>query len=297
MLDTAAMQSWMTQVRDATQAVLPEGGDLAWLLRQSIHTHAQRLTVLPILSMTPKPFRVLDVGAGTGAMSLDLAWMLKKQAHVVAVDSDARCIALLQQLSSKLGYDVDGRLGDAYHLPVETASQDLTVSRLVLQHLDRPEDALKEMIRVTAPGGMIAVLDVDDDAKLSESEEPPALAKLNDAIDRLQAASGGNRRIGRHLYRLFRDAGLSHIQVLAMPRIRLGTCYGLDPELEEHHKGLYLSRRNEMIAEGFITSSEFDDGMQALAEASRRDAFGFASEFLAMGRVSQGISSSPPPHG
>ena len=285
MLDTAAMQSWMTQVRNATQAVLPEGGDLAWLLRQSIHTNAQRLTVLPVFNMTPKPFRVLDVGAGTGAMSLDLAWMLEKQARVVAVDSDARCIALLQQLSSKLGYDVEGRLGDAYHLPVDTASQDLTISRLVLQHLDRPADALQEMIRVTAPGGLIAVLDVDDDAKLSESEEPPALAKLNDATNRLQAASGGNRRIGRHLYRLFREAGLSNIQVLAMPRIHLGTYYGRAPEIEQHQRDLYLSRRDEMIAQGFITASEFDAGIEVLAETSSRDDFGFATEFLAMGRI------------
>lgn len=285
MLDGAAMESWMTRLRDATAEVLPESGELGWLLRQSVHTHPQRLSVLPVFSMAPKPFRVLDVGAGTGAMSFDLAWLLGAESRVTAVDSDASSIALLRRLASTLGHAVEGRLGDAYDLPVDSGSQDLTVSRFVLQHLDRPAAALAEMKRVTAPGGLVAVLDVDDDARLAEAEEPPALARLNVALGRLQAASGGDRRIGRRLYGLFRDAGLSRVQVIAMPRVRLGTYYGRDAGLEQHHRELFLSRRQALVEGGFVSAAEFEAGLAALDAAAGRDEFGLACEFLAIGRV------------
>ncbi|MFT2094108.1 class I SAM-dependent methyltransferase [Acidiphilium multivorum] len=121
--DNAALVAWTARVAQATRKLLPKGGDLAWLLRQSMHTHFQRLAVLPVFGLSRGPVRVLDVGAGTGALCLDLAWMCGPEARITAVDNDAHGLSLLRDLAAALHLAVDARLADAYALPVESASQ------------------------------------------------------------------------------------------------------------------------------------------------------------------------------
>ncbi|MGA7964822.1 MAG: methyltransferase domain-containing protein [Gammaproteobacteria bacterium] len=245
----------------------------------------QRLAVLPVFGLTSGHVRVLDVGAGTGAMCLDMAWACGPQAQIMAVDSDGHSVALLQEMASMLGCGVESRLGEAYCLPVESSSQDLTVSRFLFQHLDRPALALDEMVRVTAPGGRVAVMEVDDGAWLSHPAEASPLERLNDAVRRLQASTAAGRHVGRQLYQMFRSSGLIELQILAVPRVRLGTYYGRNAELEMHQKEYYLNYREPLIAAGLITVREFDDAMLALEQSFSNDDFGFACEFLAMGRV------------
>ena len=283
--DNAALVAWTARAAQATRALLPKGGDLAWLLRQSMHTHFQRLAVLPVFGLSRGPVRVLDVGAGTGALCLDLAWMCGPEARITAVDNDAHGLSLLRDLATTLHLAVDARPGDAYALPVDSASQDLTLSRFLFQHLERPEAALAEMVRVTAPGGRVAVMEVDDGAWFSYPDEPPPLERLNGAVRQLQASVGAGRQVGRRLYRMFRAAGLADLQVLAVPRVRLGLTYGRDSELETHQKDFYLNQRDRLIGAGLMTADEFDEAMHALDASFAADDFGFACEFVAIGRV------------
>ncbi len=285
MLDAAATQKWMGRLREATSAISPNSGALDWLLRQTIHTHMHRIAVLPAFGLTRGTIRVLDVGAGTGALCLDIAWLCGPEARIIAVDRDAQSIALLQDLAARLGCTIESRLGEAYRLPVESASQDLTVCRFLFQHLDQPAAALAEMIRVTAPGGRVAVMDVDDGAWLSYPGEAPVLEQLNEAIRLWQASIGAGRQIGRRLYHLFRSAGLTELQVLSVPRVRLGTYYGRNHELEAHHKAYYLNYRDPLIGAGLITAAAFDAAIAALERSMNDDDFGFSSDFIAIGRV------------
>lgn len=284
MTDNAAIQTWMRRFRDATWTLLPKGEELAWLLRQSVHTHMHRLAVMPAFGISPGDISVLDVGAGTGAMCLDIAWMCGPQANVTAVDNDPRSIVLLQDLASILNCRVDSRLGEASRLPVESNSQNLTLSRFLLQHLPEPALALAEMVRVTTPGGTVAVMDVDDGAWLSHPVEAPSLALLNEAIRQLQASRGAGRHIGRQLYGMFRSAGLTALQILAVPRVRLGSYYGRNEELETHQREYYRAYRDALIEDGFMTEAAFDGAMLALEDSFGSDDFGFGCEFLAIGR-------------
>lgn len=272
----------MVRLERATREVLPRAGEVAWLLRQSLYSHWQRLAMLHLFGV---PERVLDVGAGTGALSLDLGWLLGNAARITAVDNDQTCLDLLRELGDRLEIEVQGLLGSVYDLPVDADSQDLTVSRFLFQHLAQPERALEEMVRVTAPGGRVAVIAVDDDAGVAQPPPDPALQRAYDAIAELQSRRGGNRRVGRHLYRMMRDAGLAELQVTVMPRVRLGTYHGRSGELEEHQREFLRGYRSDLLAEDLMTEAQFASAMDALECSFTQERFEFLSEFLAVGRV------------
>lgn len=283
------IEQWMQRVADATGPLVEQSPDHRWLLRQSLYTHFQRLVTLTSLGEMSGP--ILDVGAGTGALTLDLAWHASPDTQIKAVDNDPKALALLHALAMSLGVSVEIQLGQASTLPAETASQALTVARYVFQHLPQPEIALAEMCRVTQPGGRVLIIDVDDGVALGEPPESPHLDGLREAIRTLQSRRGGNRRIGRHLYRLMRDAGLEAIQVILMPRVRLGLQHGRSADMELHQIERLLAERDDLIAADLITAEAFDLGVTALRQSFAEDRFELDADFIVIGRMP---SADPP---
>ncbi|MBU4216196.1 MAG: methyltransferase domain-containing protein [Actinobacteria bacterium] len=104
-------------------------------------------------------FRLLDVGAGPGTISIDLA---RYVAQVVGVDASAQVVAQAQAAAHEAGAtNVRFEVGDAYQLAFDDDSFDVVHAHQVLQHLSDPVAALREMRRVTRPGGIVAVRDSD----------------------------------------------------------------------------------------------------------------------------------------
>lgn len=95
--------------------------------------------------------RALDVGCGPGALAQELAGTLGAS-MVAAVDpSDEYVVACRERVP---GADV--RVGRAEELPFGERSFDAVLAQLVVQVLDDPPRAAREMLRVTAPGGVVA---------------------------------------------------------------------------------------------------------------------------------------------
>ena len=95
--------------------------------------------------------RVLDVGAGTGAVARAAAVAVAPGGHVVALDPSA---AMLGRL---LGTDCRRALGRTPGIPCRDASFDAVVASFVLSHLPRPEAGLVDMVRALRPGGRLGV--------------------------------------------------------------------------------------------------------------------------------------------
>lgn len=94
-----------------------------------------------------------DVGCGTGAL-VEGILSACAPAAVIGIDrSDGFIQAAERQL-------VDPRarfqVGDATALPLDTDSYDVAVSGLVLNFVSDPTAMVREMIRVTKPGGVVA---------------------------------------------------------------------------------------------------------------------------------------------
>jgi ubiquinone/menaquinone biosynthesis C-methylase UbiE len=101
--------------------------------------------------------RVLDSGAGTGALAFALAPLV---ARVVAVDIVPELLVLGRQAAEAGGLDhVTFVEGDATSLPFDRDSFDLAACHRTLHHVARPELVIAELVRVTRLGGRLLVID------------------------------------------------------------------------------------------------------------------------------------------
>lgn len=96
--------------------------------------------------------RVLDVGSGPGALSRALLDVVGP-GRVVAVDPEP---GFVEALSRRLP-DVTATVGEAETLPHEDGAFDACLANLVVHFMTDPVAGLREMARVTRPGGTVAV--------------------------------------------------------------------------------------------------------------------------------------------
>ena len=97
--------------------------------------------------------RALDVACGTGNGALELA---RRGASAVGVDQAERLVAIAADRAAGEGLDAEFVVGDATALPFGDASFDAAVSLFGVIFAD-VRAAAAELLRVTRPGGRIAV--------------------------------------------------------------------------------------------------------------------------------------------
>jgi len=176
-----------------------------------VRAHAVRTAASSAAYLLPRlrpGMAVLDVGCGPGSVTLDLAEVVGPDGSVVGVDVAADVVSRARDAAVVRG-DARTRFetADAYDLPFEAGTFDVVHAHQVLQHLDRPVAALREMARVCRPGGTVAVRDVDYGAT-TWSPESEALSAWLRLYTTLARANGGEPGAGARLLGWARDAGL-----------------------------------------------------------------------------------------
>ncbi len=106
-----------------------------------------------VTAVTPSPgTRILDAGCGTGAVA---------RAALAAVGGDASVVAMDASLSMLLAARRGGVSGTVLSrlpdLPFRNGSFDCVLSAFVMTHLDDPDAAAGEMVRVLRPGGRLGL--------------------------------------------------------------------------------------------------------------------------------------------
>ena len=95
--------------------------------------------------------RAADVGCGTGALSAELVGRLGPDSVVAADPSPSFVAAIRQRLPG-----VDVREAAAEQLPWDDSELDVTLAQLVVHFMTDPLAGIREMVRVTRPGGVVA---------------------------------------------------------------------------------------------------------------------------------------------
>ncbi|NKB77720.1 MAG: methyltransferase domain-containing protein [Gammaproteobacteria bacterium] len=161
--------------------------------------------------------KALDVGCGPGVVSCLMARMVGDDGDVLGVDASDDLMGVAEQMGQAAGVNnLSFQKADIYQLDLPENSFDFAYSRLVFQHLTDPQSALKKLLGVLKPGGILCVADIDDDW-LSIEPEPAAFRTLIDRSTRVQAGQGGDRFIGHKLGAYMESAGFNDVDVHVMP--------------------------------------------------------------------------------
>ena len=104
----------------------------------------------------PKPLTVIDVGTGTGY----IAMILGQLGHqVTGVDFSPNMLEIARERNAPYRSNVTILEGDAENLAFPNDAFDALTARYVLWTQPRPEEAIREWMRVIKPGGRMIIID------------------------------------------------------------------------------------------------------------------------------------------
>ena len=138
-----------------------------------------------------KALDVLDVGCGTGFLSLELA---ARGHRATGIDFAPAMLAIARQKAAERSLPVRFEEGDAEALPFGPGAFDLVVTRHVLWTLPHPKAAIDEWLRVLRPGARLVVVDGQSDPAAAPEPADSArrsaeYASINDRLPFLQGCS------------------------------------------------------------------------------------------------------------
>jgi len=171
----------------------------------------------PFLSCNPRT--ILDAGCGSGHFTRHVAEALPT-ATVIGLDVDESRLSFAQSKCS--AGDLRYELGDMAAMPFEDGRFDLVFCRFVLVHDKDPTRALREMARVTRPGGHVVAYDMIHDGIWFVPERPAFAKVLRKVVDTLRER-GAEPNQGLHLAAGMRHVGLADVSARVIPHHTLAT--------------------------------------------------------------------------
>jgi ubiquinone/menaquinone biosynthesis C-methylase UbiE len=177
----------------------------------SIRTEAERAAWDRIIDLAVPQggtLDALDVGCGTGFLSLELA---VRGHRVTGIDFAPAMLASARRKAAEHGFAIRFEEADAEQLPFAAQSFDIVVSRHLLWTLPHPEAAVDEWIRVLRRGGRLVVIDgqFDPSALMFHQHENARTSAEYAGIGEQLPFLGGRPR--EEIEALFRAHGLANV--------------------------------------------------------------------------------------
>jgi ubiquinone/menaquinone biosynthesis C-methylase UbiE len=193
----------------------PTAAQLADMLETRGRTPAQVRLRRRFLRFVPirRGQRVLEVGCGTGVVLRDVAALVGAGGEVTGLDPSRTLLARARRLAAGArGAPLRLRHGTGDTLPFARARFDVALAITVILHVADPLRVVKELARVTRPGGRVGLQ--DQDFGLVAAAHPDR-ALTDRILDGVAARIYEEPYSGRRLPGLLREAGLVDVRVLA----------------------------------------------------------------------------------
>lgn len=165
------------------------------------------ITLVPLLK---EGMRVLDVGCGTGAITLGIAEKVGETGQVIGLDSSEHLIKEGKTLF-ELPNNLELIAGDLFSYQPEEKF-DLIVSARVLQWLNNPKAALAKLKTLLKPNGQISILDYNHEELEWTPEPPKSMQLFYAAFLKWKKEAGMNNRIAEALPNYFEELGFKAIK-------------------------------------------------------------------------------------
>jgi SAM-dependent methyltransferase len=153
--------------------------------------------------------RILDVGCGTGDVTRVIAQAVGPTGSTVGLDQSALMLREARRRTPP-NLEVEFRQGDVTRLDDDDGSFDGVYCERLLQHVDAPDHAVAELVRVARPDGRIVLIDSDWGMHAIAGADPSLTAAVLEAW----ADNSPNAWAGRHLRALLLAAGCRETTVL-----------------------------------------------------------------------------------
>jgi ubiquinone/menaquinone biosynthesis C-methylase UbiE len=159
---------------------------------------------------------LLDCGCGPGTITAGLAKFVAP-GEVVAFDIAEEQIHIARKHTEEMGItNVEFRVADIFDIPFPDGTFDAAYVNAVLEHLNEPVSALREIRRVLKPGGMVGVRDVDHGGDVIAPEEGPFVTHKDMLVEVWKSPRrGGDPMMGKHLRSLLRRGGFVRVEATA----------------------------------------------------------------------------------
>lgn len=198
-------------------------------------------------------WRVADIGCGTGRVSCRLAERVGPTGTVTGVDAGPEQVVLARRRATDHGLtNVTFVEGSAYDLGLPRGQFDMVLCRFLLIHLQRPADALVQMLALLRPGGILVA---QEPILTSMFTDPPthAYARFAEQSVEVGAALGVDYDFGSRLFGAFRDAGLVGLDASIFQ-----PCYSTG-ERKRLWEYTFLEAAPGAIAAGLADQGEFEE--------------------------------------
>ena len=153
---------------------------------------------------------ILDVGCGPGSISVDMGRLVPK-GRVVGMDASPDLISEGRAFATQQGVtNVEFQVGDIHALDFPDNTFDIVHAHQVLQHVADPVQALREMKRVTKPGGIVAVR---EGTEISYYPELPGLKATWSLFATMARLKGTNPLSGNRIHAWAREVGFERSNI------------------------------------------------------------------------------------
>ena len=224
--------------------------------RAQVRLRARFLRFVPVR----RGQRVLEVGCGTGVVLRDLAPRVGRRGAVVGVDASRTILQTARRLC-RTHPNITLRHADGARLPFADAQFDAALAMTVILHVAEPLGVVREMARVTRPGGRVGLQDQDFGMLgVTHPDREQTDRILRGVVHHLYEEPYSGRRLAG----LLRGAGLARVRVL--------TDFFQDTTLEPWTKTFLERRAESAVRFGLVdraAAQKWLDGFTALvAEGS-----------------------------
>lgn len=198
-------------------------------------------------------WRCIDLGCGPGMMLAPLSERAGRSGRIVGIDPDPVFIEYARAKARERGQsNIEAIVGDGDSSELSAASFDLVHSRFVASTVGKPEQLLREAIRLARPGGVVAFQEPDF-FTLRSFPENDAWRRLATLLESAFSSVGADVRLGARIFRMFRDAGLREVRY----RPFIVGFRHTDP-MSDYVPSCIDSVRRSLIEHGLTTDEELD---------------------------------------
>ena len=191
---------------------IPPAHALHHELRTAENSAAFVLDKLHLMRESNPNIALLDVGAGSGTISASFAKTIP-DGYVTGVDLNPDILPRARAVAEMAGVkNIAFQQGNVQKLPFDDATFDIAFCHQMLTHISAPWDALREMLRVTKSGGIVAAREGDFETECIWPELP-GLTKFHKFAAAMMSAAGGTSTAGRQLVSWALKAGVERSQI------------------------------------------------------------------------------------